>query len=180
MKTLEHAADWARLRDDGAVTDVPPTDPVRAHELLEPTREVLETEIGRLAALIGASGHVVVGFDMRIDAGYPYIEIGAAGQLHWIVKERGLVFDHRTTRDPDELLYWSFETTTFSLASDWEVRHRDESQDFRIGLWAKQAELLHRLNPNWAQRWLRELAARQPADVGLFPELPSDRPGDST
>jgi Immunity protein 63 len=161
------------------VNDVSPTDPVRAREVLEPTREVLEAEIGRLAALISATGKVVVGFDRHIDLGYPYIEIGAAGQLHWIVKERGLVLDRRTTRDPDELLYWSFQTTTFSLASDWEVRHRDESQDFRGGLRAKQAELLHRLNPNWAQRWLRELAARQPADIGLFPELPSDRPADT-
>lgn len=148
--------------------------------MLEPTRQVLEAEIGRLAAIVDANSHAVVGFDRHIDAGCPYIEIGTSGQLHWIVKERGLVFDHRTTSDPDELLYWSFETTTFSLASNWEVRHRDESQDFRIGLWAKQAELLYRLNPTWAQRWLRELATRQPGDVGLFPELPSDRPSDTT
>ncbi|HEY0167345.1 MAG TPA: Imm63 family immunity protein [Jatrophihabitans sp.] len=151
---------------------MPPIDPPR--EVLAARRGVLEAEISRLADLIGATGYDVVGFNPHIDAACPYIEIGDDGQLHWIVKERGQLFEHRTTRDPDELLYWSFETTTSSLARYWEARHRDESQDFRVGLWAKQAELLHRLNPAWARRWRRELAARQPWDVALMPQLPPD------
>lgn len=152
--------------------DMTSTDPVRPREVLSATREVLEAEITRLAEVIGASGAEVVGFDPHVDAGFPYIEVGQDRRLHWIVKERGLLLEERTTSDPDELLYWSFQTTTFSLASCWEARHRDEGQDFRVRLWTKQAELLHRLNPTWAQRWRRELAARQPTDVALMPELP--------
>ncbi len=155
---------------------MPPVDPHRPHEVLVATRHALEAEISRLADLIGASGHDVVGFDPHIDAGCPYIEIGTDGQLHWIVKERGQLLEHRTTNDPDELLYWSFHSTTFSMASYWAARHGDKSQDFRVGLWAKQAQLLHRLNPVWAQRWRRELTARQPGEVGLMPSLPVDLP----
>ena len=148
-------------------------------EVLTATREVLEPEIDRLAERIGAGGLSVVGFDPYVDGGAPYIDITPDGELHWIVKERGRLLEHRTTHDPDELLYWSFVLATSTLASTWEARHRDESQDFRVLMWAKQGELLHRLNPVWAQRWRRELAARQPQDIGLLPVLPpalSDTP----
>ena len=40
-------------------------------------------------------------------------------------------------------------------------------------------KLLHQLNLTWAQRWLRELVPRQPRDVSLFPELPSEHPGET-
>lgn len=149
------------------------TEPPHGREVVEASRRVLEAEIARLADLVGATGLDIVGFDPHVDAGCPCIEIGSDGQLNWIVKERGQLLEHRTTRDPDELLYWSFEATTFSLASRWEARHRDEANDFRIGMWAKQAELLSRLNPRWAERWRRELAARQPQDVDLMPDVPS-------
>ena len=88
------------------------------------------------------------------------------------------MLEHRTTDDPEELLYWSFESTTFSLASRWEVHHRDETKDSRVGLWRKQADLLHRLKPAWAHRWRRELARRQPGDAALMPELPQERAGE--
>jgi hypothetical protein len=159
---------------------MPSSDPTHPREVLAATREVLETEINRLAGVIGASGYDIVGFNPHVDAGCPYIEIDDDRQLHWIVKERGQELEHRTTRDPDELLYWSFQATTLSLASSWEARHRNESEDFRVGLWRKQAELLHRLNPVWGQRWRRELAARQPGDVGLMPELPRKPTGEPT
>jgi hypothetical protein len=151
---------------------MPKTDPPRPREVLNPTRQVLEAEIARLAELVHVAGYDVVGFDPHVDAGCPYIEIGDDGQLHWIVKERGQLLEHRTTRDPDELLYWSFQSTTFSIASHWEGQQSEDNQDFRVGLWAKQADLLYKLNPAWAHRWRRELAARQPADIGLMPELP--------
>ena len=159
---------------------MPSTGPAPPRKLAAATREVLEAEISRLAELIAASGYDVVGFDPHVDAGCPHIEIGDNGQLHWIVKERGQVLDHRTTSDPDELLYWSFQSTTFGLASHWAARHGDPNQDFRVGLWAKQAELLFRLNPLWARRRLSELAARQPWDIQLMPELPPEPTGEPT
>ena len=135
-------------------------------------RQELQREINRLAALIGAHGYDVIGFDPHIDAGYPFIEVAPDRLLHWVVKERGQVLEHRTTTDPDELLYWSFEATTFHLASNWELRHRDPTQDSRVRLWAKQAELLHTLNPAWAHRWHSELAARVPDATALIPTIP--------
>ena len=148
-------------------------------EVLTASREVLEAEIDRLAAVIGLRGPDVIGFDPHIDGGHPYIEIADDGLLHVSVRERGKLLSDQTTRDPDDLLHWSFTSATWSLASDWELHHRDPSQDCRVGIWAKQAELLQRLDPVWAQRWRRELEERQPHDVVLMPELPPASAGGS-
>jgi immunity protein 63 of polymorphic toxin system len=148
-------------------------------EVLTARREVLEAEIDRLAAVIGLRGADVVGFDTHIDGGHPYIEIADDGLLHVSARERGKLLLDRTTRDPDDLLYWSFEIATRQLASEWELHHRDESQDSRVGWWARQAELLLRLDPVWAQRWRRELEERQPQDVALMPALPPASAGGS-
>jgi hypothetical protein len=155
------------LTRPGILVSMASTDPDR-------TRAALEAEIARLAAVIGAEDHYVVGFDPYVDYGYPYIEIGTGGLLHWIVKERGQVLEHRVTTERDEVLYWSFQSATFSLASTWELHHRDPAQDSRIRLWAKQAELLHALDPAWARRWRDELAQKIPSAVPLMPLLPAD------
>jgi hypothetical protein len=71
---------------------------------------------------------------------------------HYIIEERGLERERRTTTDIDELLYWIFSSATFSMACDWELRHRCEGEDFRRRLFAKQEELLGGLSPEWAAR----------------------------
>lgn len=143
----------------------------------------LSVEIERLANLIDAPKVYVVSFDPHIDMGAPYIQVGPGEELHWIVKERGATFEDRVTRDPDELLFWSFRATTFSMAADWEVRHRMPGQDSRIGLFAKQEELLSRLSKGWVGRWRADLLRRVPDAVNLLPapDGPTSRviPGDS-
>ena len=189
-----HAGTIGSMSGVGLHRDMPPTDLARPREVLNatpglqcdfpltakgklqrsgyPDLRITDLESKRVFYLDPKL--YVVGFASHVDAGCPYIQIGDDQRLHWIVKERGRELEHRTTREPDELLYWSFQATTFGIASNWAARHRDESQDFRVGLWAKQAELLHQLNPVWAQRWRRELAARQPRDIGLIPQLPPE------
>jgi hypothetical protein len=158
---------YAAIND--IVVIVPTSDSHGPREIVRATRETLQAEIARLAAVVGAIGHDVADFNPHVDAGCPYIELGPDAQLRWIVKERGQLVEQRTTRDPDELLYWCFEATTFALGTRWEASHRDETRDPRERLWAKQFEMLNRLNPEWAQRWRRELTARHPGDVGLMP-----------
>lgn len=128
-------------------------------------------ETDRLAGLIGLRGADVISFDPHVDGAHPYLEMADDGLVHWRVRDHGQLLEDRTTRDPDEVLYWAFVAATWQVASDWELRHRAEEADPRVGVWAKQAELLARLDPVWAQRWRRELAARIPHDVDLLPDL---------
>ncbi|EIZ77582.1 hypothetical protein WSK_3818 [Novosphingobium sp. Rr 2-17] len=82
--------------------------------------------------------------------GSPYIEIGDA--YRFIVEERGVELECRETKDLDELLYWLFDGITFSIASDYELRHRQASEDSRRQLFAEQEALLGRIRAKWRDR----------------------------
>ncbi len=88
--------------------------------------------------------------------GSPHVEV-SDGVYHYVVTERGEELQRRTTHDADELLYWLLQDVTFSLASDFELRHRVPGQDFRRILFTKQLELLRGLDPAWGQRREREI-----------------------
>lgn len=77
--------------------------------------------------------------------------------MHWVVQERGIELERRTTLNRDELLYWVFQSVTFSMAADWEVLRRDHTEDFRRALFTKQFELLGRLHRPWVARRKAEL-----------------------
>ena len=134
-------------------------------------REVwLRDEVARLGALIEAPPPALVSFNSRIDMGAPYVRVEPGGPYHWIVKEHGQTLDHRTTKDVDDILFWSFEATTGSMASRWAAEHPDGQRDFRVGMWAKQQELLMRLNPRWVDRWRDRLIAQIPDAAALLPQ----------
>lgn len=135
-------------------------------------REVwLREEVQRLGALIEAAPIDLVSFDPQIDMGAPYISIAPGGPYQWIVKERGQTLDHRTMRDVDDVLFWSFEATTGSMASRWAAQHPAEQHDFRVGMWARQQDLLQRLNPGWVARWRERLIADVPGAEVLLPPV---------
>jgi Immunity protein 63 len=112
-------------------------------------------EIRRLAHVIGAPEEVLPTFGRTEDLARPHIEKAGEG-LAWVVVERGQELERRVTRDLDELLYWTFDAITSSMASDWELAHRLEDQDSRILLFTHQLELLERLNPAWTNRFRAE------------------------
>ncbi|MDR3404347.1 MAG: Imm63 family immunity protein [Chthoniobacter sp.] len=111
----------------------------------------IEAEINRLAAKVGASGHVLPTYGRTEDGARPHIEADARG-YHYVVVERGQELRRNTTPDLDDLLYHVFESVTFSLACDYELAHRVAGQDFRRVLFARQIELLSSLSPSWAGR----------------------------
>lgn len=117
----------------------------------------LEARVRTLACVLAAPEHYLPTFDHPTGDGLPCIEI-RGDEMHWVVSERGEEFERRTTRDLDELLYWVFAGITFGMAADWEVRHRNEDEDSRVGLFRKQLELLAQLNDEWV--------ARRKADLG--------------
>ena len=131
----------------------------------------LRDEVARLGAIIEAPIQSLVSFDPKIDMGAPYVDFEPGGAYHWIVKERGKTLDHRTSQDVDDILFWSFEATTASMASRWAAMHPDNQRDFRVGMWAKQQELLQRLEPRWVTRWRDRLLADVPGAEALLPPV---------
>jgi len=88
--------------------------------------------------------------------GSPHVEI-SGGHYHYVVTERGVELERRTTRDANQLMFWLLADVTFSLACEFELAHRLPGRDFRRVLFAKQVELLTGLDPAWGQRRAEEL-----------------------
>ena len=80
-----------------------------------------------------------------------HIEVDSHG-LHWVVIERGVETQRKTTDDPHELLYWIFKNVTSSMASQFGLDNRIEGQDSRRLLFQKQEELLGELDSSWKKR----------------------------
>ena len=99
---------------------------------------------------IGAPVAYLPTFGASQHDGTPHIE--AADTYSFVVCERGAERERRSTDDLDELLFWVFSAVTFSMASDWEIRHRRPDEDTRQLLFAKQEELLNALAPEWGER----------------------------
>ncbi len=111
----------------------------------------LEARVRALGRALDAPDHLLPTFDRPRGDGTPDIELRGS-EVHYVVSERGHEYERRTTVDLGELLYWVAAAMTFGLAGDWEVRHRNEDEDFRVGLFTRQFELLARLNPEWVGR----------------------------
>jgi len=74
------------------------------------------------------------------------------GEYHYVVTERGSEFERKIAQDEDELLYWFTSDSLSSIASGWELEHRNENEDSRRQLFAKRIELFNKINPKWAAR----------------------------
>jgi hypothetical protein len=121
------------------------------------TPRAIFARLERLAAKIGAPRehlpHVRGDPEIQID-----VEVND-GNYTWVLTERGKERARRLTRDPDDVLYWLIGDTAFTMACDYELAHRIEGQDFRRILFAKEIELLDRLDHRWAMRKTKELNA---------------------
>jgi hypothetical protein len=92
----------------------------------------------------------------RADDGSQHVEI-VGGQYHLIATERGLELARRKTNDKNELLYWLVADTAFWQAVDFELKNRVEGQDGRRLIFARQLELLEKVNAGWAQIRRKEI-----------------------
>ncbi|HSL44574.1 MAG TPA: Imm63 family immunity protein [Anaerolineales bacterium] len=115
----------------------------------------IKSEIDRLAAKIEAPKSLLPTYGHSIDGAHPHIEVDARG-YHYIVVERGQEDSRVTTTSLDELLFEVFKHITFSLACQYELKHRIEGQDFRRLLFRYQEALLSMLSSEWAEREARE------------------------
>jgi hypothetical protein len=116
----------------------------------------IKSEVDSRAAMIGVSGHrSLPTYGQTEDSARPHIEVDSLG-YHFVVVERGHEFSRITTRDLDELLYHIFQTLTFTLAFDYELAHRIETQDCRRLGFQKQVEILTQLSESWGRRRAQE------------------------
>ena len=89
---------------------------------------------------------------------------------HYVVMCRGKLDEHTVTKDLDELLYIVFDGITDEMATQYEVKHRRQGEDFRRLLFAKQIELMTQLNPKFKKRIeleLEEVLKKYPFDDSL-------------
>jgi hypothetical protein len=106
------------------------------------TYKRIRMEVDKIADLISAPFNSLPTYGYSRDMDYPHIEIDKIGDLHYVVIERGKETERRTTKNLDELLYWIFQSITFSIASKYELNNRIESQDCRRLIFSKQLDLL--------------------------------------
>ena len=110
----------------------------------------IKIEIERLAAMIGAlDSHALPMYERTEDFARPHIEVNSSG-YHFVVIERGQELERFTTFALEDLLCKIFHGVTFSLASDYELAHRIESQDCRRTIFRRQVELLALISKRWA------------------------------
>jgi hypothetical protein len=116
-----------------------------------PRQNPLEREVRRLGAIIGADDRDLVCF-VPVDGAHPFVRRDANGEYYWCVRERGQELENRRTTDPDELLYWALEWTTYNMAARWALEHPTTGQEQRVTRWIRQFELLDALDSGWARR----------------------------
>jgi hypothetical protein len=62
--------------------------------------------------------------------GSPHVEINGEA-YHYVVTERGSEYEREIIFNIDEILYLLIRNVTFDLACKFELKNRDENQDFR-------------------------------------------------
>lgn len=109
----------------------------------------LKKQVVELARIINAPNYLMPTFGFSEQSGLPHIEM--EGDIYnWVVCERGSEFERRRTTDLKEILFWIFESITFSMACDLELRNRRESEDFRIQLFQIQEEIISKIDEDYA------------------------------
>jgi len=114
--------------------------------------EEIKKAVDEFAARINPPANLLPTYGYSRDFAYPHIEVDSLGLLHFVVVERGQERDRKTTDNLDTLLYWIFSGITFSLACEYELKHRIEDKDCRRIMFDKQEELLGILSDTWRQK----------------------------
>lgn len=112
----------------------------------------IKKKVEELALKIKAPDDSLPGFGKLKHEAFPYIEVDNSGTMSFVISERGIENERKTTNDPDKLLYWIFSSITFSMACKFESKNRIEDKDCRRIMFGKQEELLGKLSNAWRQK----------------------------
>jgi len=119
---------------------------------MKSTFSEIKSLIDRLAAKINVPKEQLPTYGSSIGDGTPCIDIGVDGTVYFVVTERGTEFERWLPQTMDDLLYRVIEGATWSMASQYELKHRIKGQDNRRISFAYQEELLGILNKDWRFR----------------------------
>jgi hypothetical protein len=119
------------------------------------TLKDVKSKVDRLARQIAAPRHLLPSYGSSQDGARPHIEVDARG-YHYVVVERGKELSRITTTEMDELLYHVFKAVTFTMACNYELKHRMQDRDVRRLIFTHQVELLSQLSSKWGDREAQE------------------------
>ncbi len=123
---------------------------------MKPTLGDIKILIDQLAQKINAPQHLLPTYGYSIDGAHPHIEVGRNGELCYVIMERGEELKRDVADDTNDLLYRIFSDITFSMACNFELKHRIEAEDCRRQIFSKQEELLGLLSNEWKKREQKE------------------------
>jgi hypothetical protein len=113
--------------------------------------ELIKAKFFKIAKQIKAQPKNVFFYETKQDFGYPHIEY-INETYCYVVTEKGEEIQRRFTKNPDELLFWLVTDLTRAEALEYELKHRDISEDFRRKYFLRHLELLAKIEPKWAER----------------------------
>ncbi len=88
--------------------------------------------------------------------GSPHVEF-SNGKYHYVVTERGLELERRSTDETDEILFWMISDITFWSGVEFELRNRVEGQDSRRIIFAKWRRLMARCGASFTERLEKQI-----------------------
>ena len=117
----------------------------------------LAKEYDRLCQRVKPSEFPYTFLTERQDVGSPHVEL-TDGEYHYIVTERGLDLERKSTADIKEILYWMLYDLTFWMGVRFEFKNRIEGPDCRRVIFAHQLELMKRADAAMAERLEQHIA----------------------
>ena len=116
----------------------------------------LRERIQSAARLLGADESKHPTWGASDQSGRPHIEADERG-FHYVVCERGTEFERTTSADPGEIAFLACRDMAFEMACDDEMATRRPGTDARRRIFARQLELMRRLDPAWEARERAEI-----------------------
>ncbi len=121
------------------------------------TKSQIESELHRLAELIGTPPNQLPTVNDNQDTARPNITFSSNGTAYYEAHERGEQLFSIPAFDLEHLMFMVFKDVTFSMAVEHERKDRKPNEDFRRQLFLKQIQLLRTLNSEWAERTQNEI-----------------------
>lgn len=108
------------------------------------------------AKIINADSSLLLAFGIINGSARPAVKVDHYG-YHYIINERGEEYEHRITTDLKDLLYLVFKQITFTMAVHYELKNRVKNQDCRRIVFAKQMELMNKIDADFGGKLKLEI-----------------------
>ncbi|HRI02484.1 MAG TPA: Imm63 family immunity protein [Pyrinomonadaceae bacterium] len=112
---------------------------------------LLESEYDALCQRVKPCASKYTLLTERQDNGSPHVEF-SGGEYHYIVTERGLDLESRSTADRSEILYWMVYDLTFWMGVAYEFKNRIDGPDVRRVIFDHWLDLMKKADLAFADR----------------------------